>query len=72
MDEALDAAEIIADSELEGAVVMLLRVVGALMLLSGLGLWLFTAADLLWIPALLIIGGTILVTIPGIAFELLG
>lgn len=72
MDEALDAAEAIADSELEGAVVMLLRVVGALMLLAGFGLWLFTAADLLWIPALLIVGGTILVTIPGIAFELLG
>jgi len=72
MDEALEAAEVIADSELEGAVVMVLRVVGIIMLLAGFGLWLLTAADLLWVPVLLIVGGTILVTIPGLAFELLG
>lgn len=72
MDEVLDAAEVVADSELGGAVVMVLRVIGALLLLAGLGLWLLTAANLLWIPALLIVGGAILVTVPGIAFELLG
>jgi hypothetical protein len=72
MDEALDAAEVIADSEFEGAVVAPLRVVGALMLLAGFGLWLLTAADLRWLPVVLTLGGTILVTIPGIAFELLG
>lgn len=35
VDEALEAAGVIADSELEGAVVMLLRVNGVLMLVAG-------------------------------------
>lgn len=72
MDEALEAAEAVEGTGLEGPLVMLLRVVGALMILAGLGLWLFTEMTLLWVPALLVVVGIILVTIPGIAFELLG
>jgi hypothetical protein len=72
MDEALEAAEAVEGTELEGPLVMLLRVIGAVMILAGLGLWLFTEMTLLWVPALLVIVGIVLVTIPGIAFELLG
>ncbi|MFB1062961.1 hypothetical protein ACEWFR_03420 [Natrinema sp. H-ect4] len=40
MDDVLDFVDIVADSELEGAFVWLLRLVGLLAVLSGLGLWL--------------------------------
>ncbi|WP_276258774.1 hypothetical protein [Haloglomus litoreum] len=72
MDEALEAAEAVEGTELEGPLVMLFRVIGAIMILAGLGLWLFTEMTLLWVPALLVVVGIVLVTIPGIAFELLG
>lgn len=71
MDEALEAAEVVADSELEGAVVWLLRVVGILLILAGLGLWLLTEAGLLWLPAIAIVVGLALATIPGLLFQLL-
>lgn len=70
MDEALEAAEVVADSELEGAVVWLLRVVGILVLLAGAGLWLFTEATLLWLPAILIVVGLLLVVVPSILLQL--
>ncbi|WP_254821085.1 hypothetical protein [Haloglomus halophilum] len=72
MDEALEAAEAVEGTELEGILVMLLRVIGAIMVLAGLGLWLFTSMGILWTPALLIIVGIVFITIPGLAFELLG
>lgn len=72
MDEVLDAAEVVADSELEGAVVWLFRVVGILLALAGVGLWLFTSAGLLWLPALLIVAGLLLATVPQLLLELLG
>jgi hypothetical protein len=72
MEEALEAAEAVEGTELEGILVMLLRVIGAVMVLAGLGLWLLTSATLLWAPALLVVVGIVLMTIPGIAFELLG
>jgi len=64
MDEALDAAELVADAGLEGAVVWLFRIVGALMILAGLGLWLLTSSGLLWLPATLIVVGLVLVVAP--------
>jgi hypothetical protein len=70
MDEALEAAELVADSELEGAVVWLLRVVGLVCVLAGLGLWLFTEAGLLVLPALLVVVGVVLVVAPGILLTL--
>jgi hypothetical protein len=70
MDEALEAAELVADSELEGAVVWLLRVVGLVCVLAGLGLWLFTEAGLLVLPALLVVVGVVLVVAPSILLAL--
>ncbi|SHH27590.1 hypothetical protein [Halobaculum gomorrense] len=71
MDEVLEAAEVVADSELEGAVVWLFRVIGILLALAGLGLWLFTQAGFLWLPAVLIGIGILLAVIPGVLLELL-
>jgi hypothetical protein len=39
--------------------------------LSGLGLWLFADMSLLWIPAVLIVAGVILVAVPQVLFSLL-
>jgi len=47
MDDVLDFVDIVADSELEGAFVWLLRLVGLLAVLAGLGLWLLTDMGLL-------------------------
>ncbi|MFB9824123.1 MULTISPECIES: hypothetical protein [Halobaculum] len=70
MDEVLEAAEVVADSELEGAVVWLFRVIGILLALAGVGLWLFTQSGLLWLPAILIAVGVLLAVIPGVLLEL--
>lgn len=64
MDEALEAAEVVADSELEGVIVWLLRIIGVLMILAGLGLWLSGSMSLLWIPAGLIVVGLGLIVAP--------
>ncbi|WP_380675600.1 hypothetical protein [Salinigranum sp. GCM10025319] len=66
MDEALEAAEVVADSGLEGVVVWLLRLLGVAAVLAGLGLWLLTDAGLLVLPALLIVVGIVLIAVPGI------
>lgn len=71
MDEVLEAAEIVADSELEGAVVWLFRVIGVLLALAGVGLWLFTQSGLLWLPAVLIVVGIFLAAIPGVLLQLI-
>jgi hypothetical protein len=71
MDEALEAAEVAADAGLEGAIVWVLRIVGALLVLAGLGLWLFTEAGLLVLPAALILLGVLLIAVPGLLFGLL-
>ncbi|AUV81579.1 hypothetical protein C2R22_07845 [Salinigranum rubrum] len=70
MDEALEAAELVAESELEGVVVWLLRVVGLLAIAAGLGLWLFTETGLLVLPALLIVVGVVLVAAPSVLLAL--
>ena len=66
MDEALDAAEVIADSEFEGVFVWLLRVVGVLFVLAGLGLWLTGTMELFVVPAGLILLGLVLVIAPNV------
>ena len=66
MDEALEVVEVVADSELEGAFVWLLRVLGLLAVLAGLGLWLFTEAGLLVLPAALIALGVVLLVAPNV------
>jgi hypothetical protein len=73
MDEVLDAAELIVDAGLEEAFAWILRIVGVLLLLVGLGLWLGTDMGLLVIPAALIVLGLLLVVIPSLllgVFEL--
>jgi hypothetical protein len=71
MDEALEVAELAADAGLEGALVWLLRIVGLVLVLVGLGLWLLTEAGLLVLPAALIAVGLLLIAVPGILFGLL-
>jgi hypothetical protein len=66
MDEVLDAAEVVADSELEGIVTWILRLVGLVAILAGLGLWLFTEMGLLVVPALLIVAGLALLAAPSV------
>jgi hypothetical protein len=64
MDEALEVVEVVADSELEGAFVWVLRILGILAVLAGLGLWLLTDMGLLVLPVLLIVVGIVLLVAP--------
>ncbi|WP_423999819.1 hypothetical protein ACOZ4I_11990 [Haloarcula salina] len=66
MDELLDALDLLADSGLEGIVTWLVRIVGLVALLAGLGLWLFTEMGLLVVPALLILVGLVLLVAPSV------
>ncbi|WP_254523070.1 hypothetical protein [Natrinema caseinilyticum] len=65
MDDVLELVDVIADSELEGAFVWLLRLVGLLGVVAGLGLWLLTDMGLLVLPLMLILGGFALLIVPG-------
>ncbi|WP_049985392.1 hypothetical protein [Halobellus rufus] len=66
MDEALEVVDVVADSGLEGVVTWALRLVGLLVLLAGLGLWLLTDLGLLWIPAVLLVVGVVLLAAPSV------
>ncbi len=70
MDDILELADVVADSELEGALVWLLRLIGLLALLGSLGLWLVTDMGLLVLPLVLIVGGLILLIVPGLLLTL--
>ncbi|WP_435180263.1 hypothetical protein [Halorussus sp. AFM4] len=70
MDEALEVVDLLADSGLEGVVTWLVRLVGLLAVLAGVGLWLFTDAGLLVVPALLMVGGLVLLVVPGLLLAL--
>jgi hypothetical protein len=70
MDDALEVVELVADSELEGAFVWLLRLLGLLAVLAGLGLWLFTESGLLVLPALLVVVGLVLLVAPNVLLML--
>lgn len=69
MDEALEAVEALADSELEGVVTWLFRLVGLLAIVAGIGLWLFTDVGLV-LPAVLVVVGVVLVVAPDVLFAL--
>jgi hypothetical protein len=71
MDEVLEVAEVAADAGLEGAFAWLLRLVGIVLVLAGLGLWLLANWSLLWIPAVLLVAGVFLLIIPEILLSLL-
>ncbi|WP_435186082.1 hypothetical protein [Halobellus sp. EA9] len=66
MDEALDVVDVVADSGLEGVVTWLLRLLGLVALVAGVGLWLLTEMGLLWLPALLILFGLVLLVAPSV------
>ncbi|MFB6167948.1 MAG: hypothetical protein ABEJ43_03780 [Haloferacaceae archaeon] len=70
MDEALEVAAVVADSGLEGVVAWLLRILGGLAVVAGLGLWLLTDAGLLVLPAVLILVGAVLVVAPSVLLAL--
>lgn len=70
MDDALEVVDVLADSGLEGAITWLLRLLGLVAVLVGLGLWLLTDAGLLVLPAALIVVGLVLLVVPSILFVL--
>lgn len=70
MDEALEAVEFLADSGLEGAFVWILRILGAVLVIGGLALWLFTESGLLVLPAALMVVGVVLVVVPSVLLAL--
>lgn len=69
MDELLDVLDLVADSELEGIVTWLFRLLGVLAVLVGIGVLLFTDITLL-VPAALILVGLVLIAIPSLLLEL--
>lgn len=70
MDEALEVVEVLADSGLEEALAWILRILGVVAILAGLGMWLFTDAGLLVLPAALILLGVLLLVIPQVLLAL--
>ena len=70
MDEALEVVDVVADSGFEGVVTWLLRLVGLVAVLAGLGLWLLTDMGLLVVPALLIVVGLVLLAAPSVLLAL--
>jgi hypothetical protein len=66
MDEALDAVELLTEFGLEGIVAWILRLLGVVALVAGLGLWLFTEMGLLFVPAALMVVGVVLVLAPSV------
>lgn len=63
MDELLDVVELVVDAgDIAG---MVLRVLGLLAILAGVGLWLFTDVTLL-VPAVLVLVGLGLLVVPEI------
>ncbi|MFB6227109.1 MAG: hypothetical protein ABEH88_00725 [Halobacteriales archaeon] len=66
MDEILDVVDVVADSGFEGIVAWILRLLGLAAILGGVGLWLFTEMGLLWVPAVLIVVGLVLLVAPSI------
>jgi hypothetical protein len=66
MDEVLEIVDVLADFGLEGVFTWLLRLLGFLAVVAGLGYWLLTDSGLLVLPALLIVVGMVLLAVPGI------
>jgi hypothetical protein len=71
MDEVLEVADIAADAGFEELFAWLFRLVGVLLALAGLGLWLFTDLGLLWLPAVLLVAGLILLLVPHVLLAVL-
>jgi len=65
MDEALEVVDVAADLGLEGALTWLLRVVGLLLVLAGIGVFLLTEVTWL-VPVGLIVVGFVLLIAPSV------
>ncbi|SEQ27937.1 hypothetical protein [Natrinema salaciae] len=65
MDELLELADVVGDSELEGVFVWLIRLIGVLAVLLGLGSWLLVDVGVV-LPLALIVGGLVLIIAPWI------
>jgi len=70
MDEALEVVELVVDSGLEEALAWVLRLLGVVAVLAGLGLWLLTDSGLLILPAVLLFVGIVLLVAPSILLAL--
>jgi hypothetical protein len=70
MDEALEVVDLLADFGLEGVVTWLVRLIGLLAVLAGAGLWQFTEMGLLVLPAVLMVGGVVLLLAPSVLLAL--
>jgi hypothetical protein len=62
MDEVLDIAEVVVDSGLEDAFAWILRLLGVVAVLAGIGLWLLT--EMVWVPAALVLLGLLCLVVP--------
>ena len=69
MDEALEVVDVAADLGLEGALTWLLRVVGLLLVLAGIGVFLLTEVTWL-VPVGLIVVGLVLLVAPSVLLVL--
>lgn len=69
MDDVLEVVDLAADAGLGGVLAWLLRLLGLLLVLAGLGLWLFADAGLL-VPAALVVVGVVLLVAPSVLLAL--
>jgi hypothetical protein len=65
MDEVLEVVDLAADLGLEDAFAWILRVVGLVVLLAGVGVWLFTDVTVL-VPLVLVVVGFVLLVAPSV------
>lgn len=65
MDEVLEIVDLAADLGLEDAFAWILRVVGLLALLAGVGVWLFTDVTVL-VPLVLVVVGFVFLVAPSV------
>jgi len=70
MDELLEVVDVLADSGLEEAFAWLLRIIGIVCILAGIGVWLFVDVTIL-IPIGLVVVGIALLVVPEILLGLL-
>jgi len=60
MDEVFDLVELLGDLILGNSSTLLVRILGIIVTLAGLGLWLLTESELFVLPAILIVVGLFL------------
>jgi hypothetical protein len=66
VDEILEVLGLVAESGLEGVFAWILRIVGLLAVLVGVGLWAFTDMGLLVVPGALLAVGVVLLVAPSV------